>query len=57
MIAPVLDILIYGEPANKVFVQGLAAGIANIVTTAIVGTILLFGYSKTRTKSNSLTKA
>ena len=24
VIAPVLDILIYGEPANKVFVQGLA---------------------------------
>jgi len=57
VIAPVLDILIYGEPANKVFVQGLAAGLANMVTTAVVGTILLFGYSKTRTKSNSLTKA
>ena len=56
VIAPVLDILIYGEPANKVFAQGLIAAIANIITTAVIGTILLYGYSKTRTKSNSLTK-
>jgi len=56
LIAPTLDILIYAEPANKVYVQGLLAAIANIVTTAVVGTILLYGYSKTRTKSNSLTK-
>ena len=38
VVAPVLDILIYAEPANKVFVQGLVGGLANIVTTAIVGT-------------------
>ena len=30
IIAPVLDILIYSEPANKVFVQGLVAAGANI---------------------------
>ncbi|MDY2815757.1 MAG: ECF-type riboflavin transporter substrate-binding protein, partial [Bullifex sp.] len=40
VVAPVLDILIYAEPANKVFVQGLVGGLANIVTTAIVGTLL-----------------
>lgn len=56
LIAPVLDILIYSEPADKVFVQGLIAGASNIVTTAIVGTLLLFAYSKTRTKTGSLQK-
>jgi len=54
VVAPLLDILIYQEPANKVFVQGLIAGAGNFVITAIVGTLLLFGYSKTRVKSGSL---
>lgn len=56
LLAPVLDILIYAEPASKVFTQGLIAGASNIVTTAIVGTLLLFAYSKTRTKTGSLTQ-
>ncbi len=54
LIAPVLDILIYAEPANKVFVQGLVAGTANIVTVAILGTLLLAAYAKTRVKKGSL---
>lgn len=56
LVAPTLDILMYGEPANKVFIQGLAAGVANIVTVGVIGTILLFTYSKTRTKTGSLDK-
>ncbi|WP_042141909.1 ECF-type riboflavin transporter substrate-binding protein [Paucisalibacillus sp. EB02] len=56
VLAPVLDILIYAEPANKVFTQGAFAGISNIITVGIIGTILLAAYAKTRTKSNSLTK-
>lgn len=56
LIAPVLDILIYAEPASKVFTQGIVAGIANIVTVAVIGTILLSAYAKTRHKSNSLSK-
>ena len=55
-IAPCLDIVMYAEPANKVFVQGLVAGGANIVTTAIVGTILLVAYAATRPKKDSLKK-
>ncbi|MBR5996127.1 MAG: ECF-type riboflavin transporter substrate-binding protein [Eubacteriaceae bacterium] len=55
-VAPVLDILIYAEPANKVFVQGLTAGVANIVTTAIVGTLLCFAYAKSRPAKGSLKK-
>lgn len=56
LIAPTLDILIYQEPANKVYTQGLIAGTANIVTTAIIGTLLLYAYSKTKTKKGSLDK-
>lgn len=56
ILAPVLDILIYAEPANKVFTQGIAAGLANIVTVAIIGTLLLSAYAKTRLKGDSLSK-
>ena len=54
IVAPALDILIYAEPASKVFLQGLVAGAGNIVTTAIVGTILCIAYSASRPKSGSL---
>lgn len=54
LIAPLLDILIYAEPANKVFAQGIFAGLSNIITVGILGTILLVAYAKTRTKKGSL---
>ena len=54
--APVLDNLIYAEPANKVFVQGLVGGLANIVTTAIVGTLLAVAYNAAKPKAGSLRK-
>ena len=54
VIAPVLDIVIYAEPANKVFVQGVVAGLANIVTTAIVGTLLCAAYAAAKPKKGSL---
>jgi energy-coupling factor transport system substrate-specific component len=53
-IAPTLDFLIYKEPADKVYLQGLVAGAANIVVVLILGTLLGIGYSKTRTKAGSL---
>lgn len=56
LIAPVLDIVIYAEPIEKLFAQGLVAGIGNIVTTAVIGTLLCFAYSKTRVKAGSLKK-
>lgn len=56
VIAPVFDILIYAEPANKVFTQGLFAGASNIVTTAIIGTLLCFAYTKARPAAGSLKK-
>jgi energy-coupling factor transport system substrate-specific component len=55
-VAPLLDILIYAEPVNKVWTQGIVAGVANIVTVGVIGTLLLLAYSKTRTKSASLKK-
>lgn len=56
IVAPGLDILIYAEPANLVFVQGAWAGFSNMVTVGIIGSLLLFAYSKTRTKQGSLSK-
>jgi energy-coupling factor transport system substrate-specific component len=53
-IAPALDILIYQEPADKVFLQGLVAAGLNAVVILILGSILAFGYSRTRTKAGSL---
>ena len=54
LIAPVLDIVMYAEPANKVFLQGLVGGVANIVTTAIIGTLLCIAYAATKPKTGSL---
>ncbi|NLL77098.1 MAG: ECF-type riboflavin transporter substrate-binding protein [Clostridiales bacterium] len=54
--APVLDILIYKEPVNKVFLQGVAAWLGNVIIIAILGTLLAVGYSKVGAKSSSLTK-
>lgn len=56
IIAPVLDIVIYSEAANKVFTQGLVAGIVNSITIAIAGTILLGVYARSQTKTGSLSK-
>ena len=56
VIAPILDIVMYAEPANKVFIQGLASGISNIITTAIIGTILCVAYAASRPKKGSLSK-
>ena len=56
LIAPCLDILIYSEPIEKLFAQGLMAGIANIVTTGVVGTLLLVAYAETVVKRGSLNK-
>lgn len=56
IIAPVLDILIYAEPANKVFLQGIWAFIGNIIIIGILGTLLCVGYSAVGAKSSSLNK-
>ena len=56
VIAPVLDIFLMKEPADKVFTQGLVAGVSNLVTTAIVGSLLCIAYTATKPKAGSLKK-
>jgi len=56
VIAPTIDILVYVEPENKVYVQGLVAATSNIITVAVLGTLLLAAYAKTRSQSDSLTR-
>jgi len=54
IVAPGLDILIYQEPANKVFLQGFTAAGLNSAVTLILGSLLAFGYAKTRIKAGTL---
>ncbi len=56
VIAPVGDILIYSEPANKVFLQGATAALTNSIAILILGTILLKAYAATKVKKGSLHK-
>ena len=56
VVAPVLDILIYQEPANLVFTQGVTAALMNIVSAGVFGTLLLVAYAATRTKKGCLSK-
>ena len=56
IVAPVLDIIIYQEPVNLVFTQGITAAIMNSVSAGVIGTLLLVAYAATRTKKGSLSK-
>ena len=56
VLAPVLDILIYAEPANKVFTHGVLAFVGNIVVAGVLGSLLAYAYSKIGAKSSSLSK-
>lgn len=53
IVAPTLDILIYAEPSNKVYIQGVVSGLSNTITIGILGSILLASYAKTRIKTGS----
>lgn len=54
LVAPVLDIVIYSEPIEKLFAQGLVSAVANIVTTAVIGTALCAAYAAAKPKKGSL---
>ncbi|WP_395317722.1 ECF-type riboflavin transporter substrate-binding protein [Fructilactobacillus frigidiflavus] len=56
LIAPTLDILIYSEPANKVYFQGILSATLDSISVAILGTILIKAYAATRVKKDSLHK-
>ena len=55
-VAPVLDIVIYAEPANKVFIQGAFAFLGNVIITGVLGTLLGVAYSKIGAKTSSLSE-
>lgn len=54
IVAPTLDILIYAEPADKVYLQGFVAGCVNMITVGVLGSLLVGAYAKTRTTKGSL---
>jgi energy-coupling factor transport system substrate-specific component len=54
LVAPILDIVMFAEPANKVFMQGAFAFLGNIIVVGILGTILLVAYSKIAGGSSNL---
>ena len=55
-IASLGDILLFREPATRVFLQGFVATGVNFVSTLILGTIILAAYNKTQVKRGSLAK-
>ena len=55
IIAPTLDVFIYAERVDKVYLQGIVAGCVNMVTIGILGSLLVTTYAKTRTQKGSLT--
>lgn len=56
LVAPVLDIVIYAEPAGKVFAQGAWEFLGNIIIVGILGTLIAVGYSKIGGKTSSLSR-
>ena len=54
LVAPVLDIVIYAEPIEKLFAQGLFSAVSNSITTAIVGTLFCLAYAAAKPKKGSL---
>lgn len=56
LVAPVLDIVIYAEPSDKVFLQGVWACIGNVIIAGVLGSLLAVGYSKIKGKSSDLKK-
>ncbi|MCW1806483.1 ECF-type riboflavin transporter substrate-binding protein [Brachybacterium squillarum] len=56
LVAPLGDVVIYGEPAAKVWTQGGLSFIVNSLTACILGTIVLAVYARTRTRTGSLSR-
>jgi energy-coupling factor transport system substrate-specific component len=54
VVAPTLDILIYQEPSDKVYLQGLVAGALDAAVVLVLVSVWAVCYSKTRPKAGSL---
>jgi energy-coupling factor transport system substrate-specific component len=57
LIAPVLDIWMYGEIVSLAFVQGAIAAIMNSISCGVIGTLLLILYSAIHRNKLSLNEA
>lgn len=55
-IAPLLDIVMYAEPAGKVFAQGAIAFVMDALVALVIGGLLLKAYSKSKTGKGTLHK-
>jgi len=49
-------VIVSGEPVNKVIAQSIVAILVNSATVAVIGTVLLTAYARTRTRAGSLKK-
>ena len=56
IVAPILDIVMYSEPVNTVFVQGLTSFVIDAISACVVGGILAFAYASVRSSASSLDK-
>ncbi len=54
IVAPVLDVVVYSEPISLLIAQGLTATISNAVSMGVIGSLLLWLYSKTKSSKGSL---
>lgn len=54
LVAPTLDVLMYAEPANKVYLQGITSFIMDAISSIVVCLILAKAYASTRVKKGSL---
>lgn len=48
------DVFLYGEPANKVWLQICLAGVSNFAVMAVVGIPVVIAFAKMRSKNSSL---
>lgn len=56
LVAPTGDVLVYQQPSELVYAQGIISGVANALTVGVGGTILLAVYAKSRVQTGSLSK-
>ena len=56
LVAPILDIVMYAEPVNTVFLQGVTAFVIDAIVSVVVGGILLKAYASTKTGQGTLSK-
>lgn len=50
VVAPVLDIIVYEESAEVAFKQGMVASMTNILSTAVIGVVLLVIYVEIKSR-------